>query len=111
MSVCSSARSCAAAEALFCLGQNALHGVAAFHFPCLTERAWTKRELADAFNATDAMLDTVQVYGGLLVLRKTRFAVRFVDEWLAWVRRGNLVTDTFRKRRQYDGFQAHRHCH
>lgn len=97
------------AEALFCLGQNSLHGVAAFHFPCLTERAWTKRELADEFNATDAMLDTVQVYGGLLVLRKTRFAIRFVDEWLAWARRGSLIMDTHRRKRQYDGFQAHRH--
>ena len=58
-------------KALYCLGQNAKHGVAAFHMPCLTDRAWTKRELADAFNATDAMLDTTQIYGGIVILRKT----------------------------------------
>lgn len=47
-------------SALYCLGQNAQHGVAAFHMPCFTERAWTKRELADALGADDAMLDSVQ---------------------------------------------------
>jgi hypothetical protein len=29
--------------ALFCLAQNAGSGIAVFHFPCLTDRAWTKR--------------------------------------------------------------------
>ena len=58
-------------KALYCLGQNSKHGVAAFHMPCLTDRAWTKRELADAFNATDSMLDTTQIYGGIMILRKT----------------------------------------
>ena len=57
-------------SALYCLGQNAPRGVATFHFPCWTDRGWTKRELADAFNATDQMLDTAQVYAGLVVLRK-----------------------------------------
>ena len=58
-------------SALYCLGQNAPRGVATFHFPCWTDRGWTKRELADAFNATDQMLDTAQLYAGLVVLRKT----------------------------------------
>jgi hypothetical protein len=57
-------------SALYCLGQNAPRGVATFHFPCWTDRGWTKRELADAFNATDQMLDTAQLYAGLVVLRK-----------------------------------------
>ena len=34
--------------ALWCLGQNAAQGVATFHFPCLTDRAWTKAEVASA---------------------------------------------------------------
>ena len=37
---------------LFCIGQNVRRGVAGFHFPCFTERVWTKRELADAMGAT-----------------------------------------------------------
>ena len=52
-------------SALFCLGQNAEQGVALFHFPCHVERAWTKRELAEAMGANDAMLNSVQVYGGM----------------------------------------------
>ena len=63
-------------DMLFCIGQNVRKGVAGFHFPCFTERKWTKRELVDAMGADEAMLETVQLYAGLLVLRKTRFAVR-----------------------------------
>eukprot|EP00965_Chrysotila_dentata_P128147 4236849-Pleurochrysis_carterae.AAC.4 len=58
-------------RALFCLGQNAKQGVVAFHMPCHTDRAWTKAELAIAMNATDQMLDSVQIYAGLAVFRKT----------------------------------------
>ena len=43
---------------------------------------WSKAELVRALNATDAMLDTAQVYGGVVVLRKTPFAVQFLREWL-----------------------------
>ena len=95
--------------ALYCLGQNAPKGVAVFHFPCWTDRGWTKRELADAMNATDQMLDTAQIYGGLVVLRKTPFALRFVREWLQWATSGELITDTLDRTRQHDGFHAHRH--
>ena len=45
---------------LFCLGANEPRGVAAFHFPCFTDRAWTKAEAAAALNATDAQLDSAQ---------------------------------------------------
>mmetsp|Transcript_734 Transcript_734/g.2324 ORF Transcript_734/g.2324 Transcript_734/m.2324 type:complete len:354 (-) Transcript_734:450-1511(-) len=76
------------ASALFCLGQNAERGVALIHFPCWTDRQWSKAELVRALNATDAMLDTAQVYGGVVVLRKTPFAVQFLREWL------QVATDT-----------------
>ena len=96
-------------SALFCLGQNAPRGVAAFHFPCWTDRGWTKRELADAFNATDRMLDTAQLYAGLLVLRKTPFALRFLQQWLHWSTTAEHITDAWDPARQYAGFQQHRH--
>lgn len=57
--------------ALWCLGQQNPQGVALFHFPCLTDRAWTKRETAVAMGATDAMLDTATLYAGLVVRRRT----------------------------------------
>ena len=57
-----------------CPCQNAPRGISVFHLPCLTERSWTKRELSDALNATDAMLDSVQIYGGMIALRKVMAA-------------------------------------
>jgi hypothetical protein len=95
---------------LFCLGQNSAHGVAAFHFPCLTDRAWTKHEAAAALNASEDMLDSAQVYAGLLVLRKTPAALRFVREWLAWsLSRADVIADDYQKRNQHPGFVKHRH--
>ena len=41
------------------------------------------------------MLDTVQLYAGLVVLRKTPFALRFLREWLAWATEGELITDAW----------------
>jgi hypothetical protein len=100
-------------KALFCLAQNSANGVAAFHFPCLAERFWTKRELATAMLAdnsdADAMLDSAQIYGGLLAFRRTPFSLGFVREWLAWTTRGNFSTDGFDAQRQDAGFVEHRH--
>ena len=91
-----------------CLGQNVEAGVAGFHFPCLTDRAWTKRELADAIGADDRMMDSAQLYGGLVVLRNGPFARRFVGEWLHWATSG-LETDEYDPRRQHPRFRGHRH--
>ena len=55
------------------------------------------------------MLDTVQLYAGLVVLRKTPFALRFLREWLAWATEGALITDAWQPARQHAGFQQHRH--
>ena len=73
-------------SALYCLGQNAQHGVAAFHMPCFTERAWTKRELADALGADDAMLDSVQAAGAEAALFEMRIPSNY----------GATYTDRFR---------------
>lgn len=48
-------------RALFCLGANSPVGVVAFHFPCLTEGAWTKREAASELHAWAADMTSVQV--------------------------------------------------
>ena len=101
--------------ALWCLGQNAAHGVATFHFPCLTDRwsraspgprprltrapptphcltgrAWTKAEVASALGSSAAMLDTATLYAGLLVLRRSPEAEAFLEEWLELTMRGAL---------------------
>ena len=80
----------ASLTSLFCLGQNsgAQHGVAAFHAPCFTDRAWTKRALVVAMRATAEQLDTSSLWAGLLVFRKQPAAFRLVGEWLQWARRG-----------------------
>ena len=55
-------------------------------------------------------LDTAQIYGGLVVLRKTPFALRFVREWLQWATDPReLITDALDPARQHGGFHAHRH--
>lgn len=75
---------------LFCLGQNRPDGIAAFHTPCMIDRAWTNRATTSAMlgaRATtggDLMLDTVTVWAGLLVLRKGQSALRLLEEWAAW---------------------------
>ena len=113
-------------SALFCLGANAVQGVAPFHFPCFTDRAWTKREAAIALNATDAMLDSAQLFAGLLVLRRTPTALAFVEEWLGWSLHSPsgdhagdhaggggggvaLISDALDASRQHASFRAHRH--
>lgn len=95
---------------LWCIGQNAPRGVAGFHMPCLTDRAWTKRETVAAMNADDAMLDTSQLYAGLLALRRTPFAERFLERWLELVVQGELATDRLSPYvDQHPRFIAHRH--
>lgn len=94
---------------LFCLGANAIEGVAPFHFPCFTDRAWTKHEVATALNATDAMLDSAQLFAGLLVLRRTPTALAFVEEWLSWSLHSSLISDALDASRQHPAFRAHRH--
>uniref|UniRef100_A0A7S4B5A7 Nucleotide-diphospho-sugar transferase domain-containing protein n=1 Tax=Chrysotila carterae TaxID=13221 RepID=A0A7S4B5A7_CHRCT len=96
-------------RALFCIGQKVRKGVGAFHMPCHTDRAWTKRELAHEMRATDEMLDTVQIYAGLLVLRKNAFTLSFVREWLEWTTTGEWATDAYARAAQHAGFVEHRH--
>ena len=96
-------------SALWCLGQNAPKGVATFHFPCLTDRAWTKREATAAIGATAAELDTATLYAGLLVVRHTPEAIRFLDAWLRLTVQGDLATDRYSPAAQDSTFVAHRH--
>jgi len=96
--------------ALWCLGQNSPQGVATFHFPCLTDRAWTKRETTLALGATDAMLDSATLYAGIVVLRRTAETEAFLQEWLDWTLKGELATDHLDPAVQQEPvFVEHRH--
>ena len=95
-------------NALFCLGQNAPNGIALFHMPCLTERAWTKKECSDALNATEEMLDSVQIYAGMVIVRKSASSMRFVEEWLRHTA-SDLVTENMQMAIQHSTFVQHRH--
>ena len=95
---------------LWCLGQNEPRGIVTFHFPCLTDRAWTKAEVATALGASPAMLDTSTLYAGLLVLRRTPAAEAFLQEWLGLTLRGELATDALAPGVVQDPtFVEHRH--
>ena len=97
-------------DALWCIGQNSETGIAAFHMPCLTDRAWCKQEVAASMHATDAMLDTTQLYAGLLAMRRTSFAEQFLEQWLQLVLQDGLATDALSPHvRQHPRFIAHRH--
>ena len=95
-------------NALFCLGQNAPNGIALFHMPCLTERAWTKKECSDALNATEEMLDSVQIYAGMVIVRKSASSMRFVEEWLRHTA-SDLVTENMQMAIQHSTVVQHRH--
>ena len=97
-------------KALWCIGQNERKGVATFHFPCLTDRAWTKVEVGLALGATPEMLDTATLYAGLVVVRRTPQAEAFLQEWLDLVLQGDLATDALASGvRQDPSFVEHRH--
>ena len=56
------------------------------------------------------MLDTVQVYAGLLILRRTSFAEQFLEQWLELTLRSELATDALKFNVKQDPhFVAHRH--
>ena len=69
---------------LFCIGQNAVSGIAPFHQSCFLDGQYSNRRLTDALNATSAELSTAQVWAGLLVLRKEEAVVQFLKEWASW---------------------------
>ena len=66
------------------------------------------RELGSSLG-TEAMLSTVQVYGGLVIARKTAESLAFVREWLRWTLEGTWATDAHDPSRQHREFIAHRH--
>ena len=74
------------------------------------EYMWTKR---DVFAALDADLaattHSAQSNGATILLRKRDFAIRFVDDWLAYCTDPHLLTDTPSRRPNYAGYNEHRH--
>lgn len=69
----------------------------------------SRREASPPSRARVHARTRAQAYGGIVILRKTRFAERFVAEWLKWTTAGELATDAHDPKRQHAGFVAHRH--
>ena len=90
---------------LFCLEPTVEAGVAGYfraHRPRVDEAR------APAIGADDRMMDSAQLYGGLVVLRNGLVARRFVGEWLHWA--ASRARDRrVRPRRQHPRFRGHRH--
>lgn len=76
------------------------------------ERAWTKRDAfllleCDSLRYTDSM----QILGGYVVLKKTKFVEEFLKEWLFWLQDVRAVTDqpNCLGKDNYPEFIEHRH--
>ena len=95
---------------LFCLGQNAEQGLAAFHQTCFTDRPWTSHELVNAVGAGAAELDTVQIAASLQVWRRSSATLDLAQTYLDWTERyardpSNETVERMRNK----AYIAHRH--
>lgn len=76
------------------------------------EYQYTKR---DIFVATDTdydyIVNTKQRQSGVLAIQKTKENVRFIEEWLYYIQKDNLVTDAPNEygKMNYEGFVENRH--
>ena len=74
------------------------------------EYMWTKRDVFTALNAdVDATTRSAQANGATILLRRRDFAIRFVDDWLAYCEDHHLLTDTPSRHPNYGGYNEHRH--
>ena len=68
-------------ENLFNLANNSEKGIVGFHSDFWLERLFTKKDLYDHFNITDSMYwDTNQAYGGIFLVKKNEYSVKFFQE-------------------------------
>ncbi len=76
------------------------------------EREWTKRDAFILLGCDEpAFTDTAQILGGYVVLKKTEFVEKFLNEWLFWLQDARAVTDqpNCLGKDNYSEFIEHRH--
>jgi hypothetical protein len=75
-----------------------------------TNRRWTKRDAFTLMGMTsDTHADAVQVNAALQLYRHTPQALAFLDDYLAWCRRVEVLDDDSRALQNDPGFRDHRH--
>ncbi len=77
-----------------------------------SEKDWTKRDVFIALGLDrEPYISQTQCHAGLLILKKTAETIKFVEEWLSWCQKYQLITDSpnIYGRDNYEGFREHRH--
>ena len=73
-------------------------------------REWTKRECFLVMNCDNGYYhDSPQVMGGFLIIRKTEFTIKFINEWLSFCLIEDAVTDEYDPHQKLSEFKEHRH--
>jgi hypothetical protein len=76
------------------------------------ERKWAKRDALILMDCDkDEFLDSLQICGGYIIVRKTVETCKFVDEYLYYVQDKRIVTDepNVMGKENYSEFVEHRH--
>ena len=72
------------------------------------ERRWNKMDLINYLNA-DEFKDSVQIVGGIFILRKCDFVCKLIREWYEVCCNYSLIDDSPSKLPNYPEFSEHRH--
>lgn len=73
------------------------------------EKQWTKRELFKTMNLDKKVYgESNQILAGLILIKKTKFSLNFIDEWLKYICVEQNVTDILSEE-QEKCFKEHRH--
>jgi len=76
------------------------------------ERAWTKRDTFLLLGCDESTYtDSMQILGGYILLKKTKFVEKFLKEWLFWLQDVRVITDqpNCLGKDNYPEFIEHRH--
>jgi hypothetical protein len=76
------------------------------------EKHWTKRDCFQLMGCDEfKIIESKQILSGFSLWKKTKFAMKFVEEWLNYSKDERIVTDIDNVLRlpNYDGFVEHRH--
>jgi hypothetical protein len=88
--------------------KNSEFGVLVFQMKHLAEKMYTKKETLDYFNADLETLDSGQIVGGIIILRKCKHSLKIINEWKEITANYNLINDKRDPTIQFKEFIDHR---
>ena len=93
---------------LYSLCENSEHGIVGFHNNFWLEKFFTKKELFDYMGfKSNIYYDTQQAYGGVLLLKKNNFTLKFINEWITIGENTDLFDNNIRCK-QHPEFITHK---